>query len=128
MSSTARATAPSIRPAWRPRLHLVRSPEPARSVVPFLVLCMVVLAGSLVAALLLNTSMAVSSYRVHAKQVELAELRETQLELQSQLDALGSPGVLRERAGQLGMVPPEATVYVSVGSGTIFGGPQGDGN
>lgn len=127
MSATARATAPATRTSWRPRLSVVRSPEPQRSVLPFFLLCGALLVGSLIAGLLLNTAMAVSSYDVHAAQRELVELRETEQDLQAELNTLGSPGVLQQRASELGMVAPETTAYLSLESGTILGS-AGDGS
>lgn len=116
------------RASWRPRLQVVRSPEPSRSFVPFVVACVGILLVALIAALLLNTAMAVSSYRVHDQQIRLAQLRETEAELEAHLESLGSPSVLREQARSLGMVPPEATAYLSVGSRTITGAAAGGGN
>lgn len=133
MSTAARVTAPRTtaprttdKPAWRPRLQVVRSPEPSRSLVPFLTLCLGVLLSALVAALLLNTAMAVSSHRVHKQQVELAQLRETEAELQARLDSAGSPSELRQRARSLGMVPAEATIYLSVASQSIVSAGEGN--
>ncbi len=132
MSTAARATAtrPASRltdkQAWKPRLQVVRSPEPSRSLVPFLALCLGVLLCALVAALLLNTAMAVSSHRVHEQQIELAQLRETQAEMQARLDSTGSPSELRQRARSLGMVPAEATVYISVASQSIVSAGEGN--
>ncbi|NLI19557.1 MAG: hypothetical protein GX427_12225 [Actinomycetales bacterium] len=123
MSTPARVL-PS-RSTWRPRLQVVRSPEPSRSFVPFVVGCVVILVAALVTALLLNTAMAVSSYRVHDQQIQLAQLRETEAELQAQLESLGSPAVLRSQALSLGMVPPEATAYLSIATGTITGANPG---
>ena len=129
MTTAACATAPRSaeqpRAAWRPRLHVVRSPERSRSLVPFLTLCLTVLLTALVTALLLNTSMAVSSHRVHVQQIELSQLRETEAELQARLDSLGSPSELRQRARSLGMVPAEATVYISVGTRSIVSAGEG---
>lgn len=128
MTTAVRAPAPRAveKEAWRPRLQVVRSPEPSRSLVPFLALCLGVLLSALVAALLLNTAMAVSSHRVHRQQIELAQLRETETELQSRLDSLGSPSELRQRAQSLGMVPAEATVYISVASQSIVSAEEGN--
>ena len=90
-----------------------------------LLLCLTVLLTALVTALLLNTSMAVSSHRVHVQQIELSQLRETEAELQARLDSLGSPSELRQRARSLGMVPAEATVYISVGTRSIVSAEEG---
>ena len=127
MSMPARAASP--RASWRPRLQVVRSPELSRSIVPFLSLCATILVASLVAALLLNTAMAVSSYRVHDQQIRLSELRATEAELETRLESLGSPSTIRHQAESLGMVPAEATVFISVGSRSILGAAAaGEGN
>lgn len=123
MTSPLRAplTAPAPRPASRPRLEVVRSPEPGRSVVPFFIGCVVLLLGALVAALILNTSMAVAAYQIHDMKIELNQLRETGADLSERADYLASPISLREMAGDLGMVPAEGTIYISVGSESILG-------
>ncbi len=112
----------------RPRMQVVRTPEPSRSFVPFVMMCATILIASLITALLLNTAMAVSSYRVHDQQIRLAQLRDTEAELEARLESLGSPAVLRSQAVTLGMVPPEATAYLSVGTQTIRGAAVGGGN
>lgn len=123
MSSLPRTAvaAPLPRPRTRPKLEVVRSPEPSRSVVPFMVCCALVLLAALVAALMLNTAMAVASYTIHSGKTELATLTEVGDQLSETAERLGSPSALQERASSLGMVPAEATVYISVATGTILG-------
>lgn len=130
MSSIARATthptatSPASAPAGRPRLEVVHAPAPQRSLAPFLFVCVAVLLGALVAALMLNTAMAVASYRIHDTQVELNQLTELGDELAEQAEVLNSPASLESKATTLGMVPPEETLYVSVSSGTILGASE----
>ncbi|HHW82638.1 MAG TPA: hypothetical protein GX743_02275 [Actinomycetales bacterium] len=128
MSMPARATstlhAPSPSQGRSPRLQIIRSPEPSRSLMPFFVLCALILLASLVGALLLNTAMAVSSYRIHDQQSRLTLLQEQQAELTGTLESLGSPAALRNSATSLGMVPAGATYYLSVASQSILGMPE----
>jgi len=123
MSMSARATAPlqAPVPSRAPRLQIIRAPEASRSLVPFFLLCAGILLASLVGALLLNTAMAVSSYRIHDQQIRLTLLQEQQAELSGALESLGSPAALRNSAAGLGMVPAEATLYVSIASQSILG-------
>lgn len=119
--ATARATAPASLGSSIPRLTVVRSPEQARSGVPFFLFCGAILLASLVAALVLNTAMAVSSYRVHDQRIVLAQLQERYHDLDDQLDSLGSPTSLQAQAAALGMVPAGDPVYLSVGNHQVLG-------
>ncbi|HZK04878.1 MAG TPA: hypothetical protein VFC82_03415 [Actinomycetaceae bacterium] len=131
MSMSARATAPLQTPApttqRAPRLQVIRAPETNRSLLPFFLICAAILVAALVGALLLNTAMAVSSYRMHAQQVELTQLKERQAEMTASLESLGSPASLRDSAARIGMVPSEGTVYLSVASRSILGEAGGEG-
>jgi len=119
------ARAPSLRaPArssWRPRLRLVRAPAQARSRLPFLLLCVAILGGAMLGALALNTSMATTAYTISARQVELAELSQTEQLLATQLEQMSSPTQLAAAADDIGMVPAEGLSYVSLEDGTITG-------
>lgn len=121
---TARPSAPSAAPSPRPRLEVVHAPTPQRSVVPFLLACIGVLVAALIAALMLNTAMAVASYRIHDTQVQLNQLTERGDELQERAEILDSPASLQSKASALGMVPSEGTRYLSVASGTILGASE----
>ena len=126
MSMPARATAPLQAPVPQrsPRLQIVRAPETSRSVFPFFLMCAGILLAALVGALLLNTAMAVSSYRIHDQQARLTLLQEQQAELSGKLESLGSPAVLQDSASSLGLVPAEATLDVSVASKSILGNAE----
>lgn len=121
-AATARATrATAPRPSWRPRLEVVPSPAPARSVVPFLLLCAAILAGSLLGVLLLNTQMAATAYEIHDKQITLNRLDEGEASLRAQVEEAGSPAALETRAKELGMVPAEDVRFVLLSEGSILG-------
>lgn len=94
------------------RLDAVRAPLQATSGVPFLVLCAVILAGALLAALLLNTSMARGSYEASRLQAEVGQVAQDVQTQQEKLRAAESS--LAERATKLGMVPAEDPTMISV--------------
>ncbi len=119
---TARTAAVEPRRSWRPRLQVVRSPAPARSLVPYLLLCATILLGSLVAALLINTHMAVDAYAIQDSQRTLNRLVEQEASLVQQVEEAGSPAVLQRRAEDLGMEPAERVDFISLQDGRILGG------
>jgi hypothetical protein len=116
-------TPPAARSAAVGRLRIVRAPAHPRARVPFVVLCVCVLAGALLGALLLNTSMAHTSFVIQERQVQLARLSERQQDLAQQVERAASPQVLAERARAAGMVPAPAPAFVLLSDGTIIGEP-----
>lgn len=119
------ARAPQLRaPArtsWRPRLKIVRAPAHARSRLPFLLLCVAILGGAMLGALALNTSMATTAYTITDRQVELAQLTQTEQQLDTQLEQMSSPIQLAAAADDLGMVPAEGLSYIRLADGRITG-------
>lgn len=113
--------APAARTSWRPRLRLVRAPAQARSRLPFLLLCVAILGGAMLGALALNTSMATTAYTISARQVELAQLSQTEQQLNTQLEQMASPTQLAAAADKIGMVPAEGLSYITLANGTITG-------
>ena len=138
-ASAARAQAPSFAPsarrapAWTPaaapssspdpRIHLVAVPAQSRSRVPFILLCMTILAGSLLCVLLLNTTMAHGSYEERDLQSQLARLAEQEQALLADLDAESSPGALAAHARELGMVQDPTPAFLNLTAGEIVGDP-----
>lgn len=119
----ARPAAPVPTPAARPRLHVVRTPDHARTRVPFVVLCMGVLASSLLAALLLNTTMAQGEYERFALQSRLAQSTQAHQRLAGELERAASPAHLAQAATALGMVPTTHAAYVRLSDGAVLGNP-----
>lgn len=107
----------------RPRLQVVRAPAHARTRVPFVLLCMSVLAASLLGALLLNTSMAQGEYERFALQTRLAQSAQAQQGLTAQLDLAASPAQLAAAARGLGMVPTAGGGYLRLADGAVLGNP-----
>lgn len=120
----ARTAAVEPRRSWRPRLQVVRSPAPARSLVPYLLLCATILLGSLVAALLINTHMAVDAYAIHDSQRTLNRLLEAETSLIQEVEETGSPAALQRRAEELGMERAERVDFISLSDGVILGGSE----
>lgn len=90
---------------------------------PFVVLCMGVLATSLLTVLLLNTSMAQGEYTRYALATRLAQSAQTQQRLTTELDGAASPGALAQRASGLGMVPSGTGGYLRLADGAVLGNP-----
>lgn len=120
---TARAVTEPRR-SWRPRLQVVRSPAPARTLVPYLLLCATILLGSLVAALIINTQMAVDAYVIRDSQQALTRLVEAETALRQQVEVAGSPAALQQQAEALGMEPAERIEFISLSERSILGGGQ----
>lgn len=118
----ARTAAVEPRRSWRPRLQVVRGPAQARSLAPYLVVCATILLGSLVAALLINTHMAVGAYAIHDSQRTLNRLDEAESSLVQRVEEAGAPGTLQRRAEELGMEPAERVDFISLSEGRILGG------
>ena len=116
--ATPRTSSPT---SWRPRLRIVRAPAAARSRLPFLLLCVAILAGSMLGALALNTSMATTAYTIGERQVELAQLTQTEQQLGTQLEQMSSPVQLAAAADRIGMVPAAGLSYITLADGTITG-------
>lgn len=119
-----RTAVPEPQRSWRPRLRVVRNPAPARSLVPYLVLCATILLASLVGALVINTHMAVTAYEIHDSQRELNRIREAGTSLVQQVEEAGSPANLQREATRLGMEPAEGIGYISLADGAILGGNE----
>lgn len=114
---------PRVEEAPAPRLRLVRAPQLARTRVPFVVVCMAILAGALLSALLLNTQMAQGSYDEYRLSNTLGRLEQDRKDLQADLDQRSAPAQLAQAARGLGMVPADGTGWVSLANGTVQGAP-----
>ncbi|CAM3525055.1 hypothetical protein [Isoptericola cucumis] len=101
------------------RLDAVRAPLQATSGVPFLVLCGIVLTVALLAALLLNITMARGSYETAQLQREVGRVAQDVQTKQAELRA--HEASLPERAEQLGMVPADEVTMISIDTRTKAG-------
>jgi hypothetical protein len=87
----------------------------------FAALCMVLLAGGLVALLMLNTAMAEGSFTLNHLQNTSGELADTQEALNQSIDAQSSPASLAARAAKLGMVPADSAAFLRLSDGKVLG-------
>lgn len=139
MSATTAATTRAARPAEMPRtrrapltaisggaahgkrrLDVVRAPLHAKSGVPFLVLCATLMVVSLVAVLVLNTTLARGSYEMSELQGDVAQTAQDVQVLQEDLSAAETS--LPDKARGLGMVPAENPTMVSIRTGKVVKG------
>jgi hypothetical protein len=95
-------------------LALVPSPMQARRA-PFVALLLVLLAGGLVALLLLNTASAQDAFKLHALQNKEAALAQDIQVYSSMGDGLDNPATLAARASALGMVTGGIPVFLARG-------------
>lgn len=110
-------------PRGRARLEVVRPPAQGRTRVPFVLLCMAVLASSLLGALVLNTAMAQGEYERQDLQSRLAESVQVSQRLAGELERAASPAELSRAAGALGMVPTTHGGYLRLSDGAVLGDP-----
>jgi len=85
---------------------------------------MAVLAGALLSALLLNTSMASTAYAKYDLSNELGKLDQDAQDRQADLDAKASPAQLAAAASALGMVPTNGTGWLRLSDGSVQGAPE----
>lgn len=122
LRSSAAWSAPA-HPVPTPRIQLVKAPVHSRSRIPFVLLCMTLVAGALVGALLLNTTMARGAYEARELESEIARLAQTEQELLAEYDQLASPRALAKRAQDLGMVQDSTPAFIRLSDGKIIGDP-----
>jgi hypothetical protein len=108
----------------RPRLTVVpplRAPAPRA---PFVLLVGGLLVAGLASLLLLHTSIAEDSFRLHDLSVRSAALADRQQALEQEIAAAAAPQELAARAARLGMVPSENPVFIRISDGRILGKPK----
>lgn len=94
-----------------------------RSVVPFAILVLCLLAIGLVLLLLLNTALDRGAFQIQAAQKRQSQLTDQQQELQLRLAGLSAPGALASQAAALGLVPNPRPVFLDPGNGAVLGVP-----
>ncbi len=109
------------RPATRPELRIVRVPTTDRGRTLFIAGCLTLLIGGLLTLLLINTSLAQGSFRIHDLELVQRELADTEQALRQDLDQQSSPQRLAQRAQQLGMVPSDSTAFIPIPGGKVVG-------
>nr|WP_225848442.1 hypothetical protein [Streptomyces sp. HPF1205] len=87
---------------------------------PFVVLVVTLLAGGLIALLLLNAAVNRDSFELNKLQKETTQYTDEQQQLQQEVDGYGAPGALDRRARELGMVPGGNPAFLAP-DGTVRG-------
>ena len=111
----------------RPSLHVVRGQAPARATLPFLLLVVLILAGALVASMVLNARMAETAFRMQGTQAELNVVNDHIDTVRSQVEDAAAPDHLARRAGELGMVPASVPGVIDLTDSSLSGGRAADG-
>jgi hypothetical protein len=94
-----------------------------RSVIPFAMVILGLLAAGLVTLLLLNTAMGRGAFELQAAQKRQSQLTDQQQELQLRLAGLSAPGALASQAAALGLVPNPRPVFLNPNTGAVLGVP-----
>ncbi len=105
----------------RPALKVVAPPSVQRAKVPFFFLCLAILMGAMLTALVLNTVMASSAYTMHSTEIELARTLQSNAERAAKVDQLSAPGRVAQKARELGMVPGAGVIYMDLETGQFIG-------
>lgn len=114
----ARSSAPGRQ---RARLHVVDASPATRSHTGFVVLCIALVVGGLLSALLLNTQRAESSFVLAELQSTQTELHDTRVTLEAELSAKRSPESLAVEAERLGLVPSPSTAVLRLSDQVVLG-------
>lgn len=94
-----------------------------RSVIPFAILILGLLAAGLITLLVLNTAIDHGAFELQAAQKRQSELTDQQQEFQLRLAGLSAPNALASEAAALGMVPNPRPVFLNPGNGAVLGVP-----
>lgn len=106
----------------RPNLRVIRAAAPARSTLPFLAMNILILAGALIASMLLNAQMASTAYRMKEVQVEVNIMNDHVETLRTEVQEASAPDTLATKASELGMVPAGAPGVVDLNSSQLTNG------
>lgn len=80
-----------------------------------------ILALGLIGVLFINTSLASGAYTINELQKQQATLAEQEQTLAEQVSLVSTPAALEQRARELGMVPSETPVFLSLKDGAVLG-------
>ena len=117
----ARTARPSAAPRQRPRLRVVDAAPAIQSHTGFVVLCIALVLGGLLAGLLLNTARAESSFNLSDLNKQQTRLHDTKVTLAAELSAKESPEALAVEAERLGLVPSPSTAVLRLSDHTVLG-------
>ena len=86
---------------------------------PFLLLIVGMLSGALVCLLVISTTLAAGSFQITNLQQQNQALSKQQQQLQQQVAQDQAPGVIAQRAEQLGMKPAGQLQFLNVKTGQL---------
>jgi cell division protein FtsL len=121
-AATAAGRAPAASPPARLALVPETATRPHRT--PFVLLVVAVLGVGLVGLLLLNTTLAQGSFRMHDLQRQTAALQDQEQQLQIAVDDAATPQRLARAARKLGLVPAPDPGFLRLSDGKILGQPS----
>lgn len=132
MASPARALRPEPTRALRhepprttqrttPALKVVSPPRIQRTRVPFLLICLGLLVGAMLSALILNTVMTSAAFDLQTTQHELTRTLQSNEEKATEIGRLSAPSRVSQKAESLGMVPGESIIYLDLETGKFIG-------
>lgn len=119
------APRPTPRPAPsrpRPQLRVVAFQRTEVARVPYLVLLVGILVAALLGTLVLNTSMATTSYAIRDRTIELTNAQQRLEALAMQVDEASAPAQVMAQAQALGLVPSPGVTYIRLADRTLIGG------
>lgn len=119
-------SAPGTRQA---RLRLVDAAPSRQGNTGFALLCIGLVLGGLMCALMLNMARGEGSFTLGALRAEQTRLHDERVTLEAQLADLRSPDTLADKAKDLGLVPSPSTAVLRLSDGAVLGVAAGvDGN
>lgn len=120
---TLARTAPKVAPRTRTRapLRVVDAAPKIQSHAGFVLLCLALVIGGLLSALLLNTARAESSFTLADLRKEQTMLHDTRVTLEAELSAKRSPESLAVEADRLGLMPSPSTAVLRLSDNTVLG-------
>lgn len=120
-SAGADAVRTSGRGTQRPTLRVVTAPVLERSRTLFVLTCLMLLVGGLISLLIVNTSLAQGSFRMHDLRATSAGLSEQAQALREDIALRESPQQLSVAASALGMVPSGSVAFLRLSDGVVLG-------
>lgn len=128
-SAALRQTSPTrrrpVRAGSAARLRVVGEEQTLKKRSPLMakiVAAALLLVALIVSPMLINTQLAMISYQIHEDQVQLAQIKEDNQRVQSQVNLKSSPEKVRKAALDAGYVPAGETGYVTLKTSKIEGG------
>ena len=122
-SSRPATSRPTEGPRRTAALRLVPQAPSHAARAPFVGVVVGLLALGLLGLLALNTSLAESSFRLHALQGQATVLADREQVLRQEVEALQAPEALAARAEALGMVPGGPPAFLRLSDGAVLGEP-----